>query len=116
VCLFLGLIFRVRICHSGVPQESVISPHLFNFYVSDFLGENPLSSYADDFHLYESSPDLDTLGQKLTERLKKVSEWAAKKFLTIEPSKSHATLFTPCTREVNKHLEVYIDSTLIPLN
>jgi hypothetical protein len=35
--------------------------------------------------------------------------------LKVEPSKSHVTLFTPWTKEVNKHLKVYLDGVLLPL-
>jgi hypothetical protein len=72
----------------------------------------PLSSYAEDFYLYESAPDLDAL----TEQLRSVSACSVRKKLKIEPSKSHMTLFTPWTKEINKHPAVFIDGTLIALN
>jgi hypothetical protein len=84
--------------------------------VNNFTGHDQLSSYADDFHLYESDPNLDSSGQKLTDRLKLVFERASKKKLKIKPSKSHVTLFTSWTKEVNKHPPVFIDGTLIDLN
>jgi hypothetical protein len=67
-------------------------------------------SYADDFNLSESLPDIDSLGRNLTEHLKLVSEWAE-----IAPSKSTVTLFTPDKHQSNFHPQVYIGNTLLPL-
>jgi hypothetical protein len=36
VCISQGVVSKPRRCHSGVPQGSVISPQLFNFFVHDF--------------------------------------------------------------------------------
>jgi hypothetical protein len=83
--------------------------------VNDFPGHSQLSSYADNFHLFASSPDLETLGRELTDQLKLVSEWASEKRLKIEPSKSHVTLFMLWTKEANKHPAVYLDGTLLAL-
>jgi hypothetical protein len=48
-----------RIIHSGVPQGSVLSPSLFNIFVSDFPQLASLTdSFADDFYIGESSSDL----------------------------------------------------------
>jgi hypothetical protein len=66
VCLFQGATSCALRCHSGVLQGSVISPHLFNFFVHDFPDcAEILESYADDFYLLESSPDITRLGAKL---------------------------------------------------
>jgi retron-type reverse transcriptase len=59
VCIWQGIVSKPHKCHSGVPQGSVISPQLFNFFVHDFPGHaQVVESYADDFALLESSPDL----------------------------------------------------------
>jgi hypothetical protein len=116
VCLFQRATSKVFKCHAGVPQGSVLSPHLFNFFCHDFPDHTKVNgSYADDFHLSESSPDPSVLGEVLTGYLKHVSEWAEKNHLGIEPAKSHVTFFTPDTKETNFHLDVRINGTLIPL-
>jgi hypothetical protein len=100
-----------------VPQGSVLSTHLFNYFVHNFLDAAALNlSYGDDFSLSESSNDLDLLGRKLSDSLKLVSEWANKNELIIAPKKSHVTLFTPWNREINKCPDVYYKGVLILVN
>jgi hypothetical protein len=101
---------------SGVPQGSVLSPALFNFFVSDCpdLGYL-LSSYADDFSAVKSDADLDTLSAKLQSSLTPITELARRKKLNIAPSKSQVTLFTPWTRQCNARPDVTIDSVAVPL-
>jgi ribonuclease P/MRP protein subunit RPP40 len=76
-CLFRFSVSSSLIIHSGVPQGSVISPALFNFFTSDFPLTSP--SFADDFNLVKSSPDLQTLTSKLNSDLKLVKAWADSK-------------------------------------
>jgi retron-type reverse transcriptase len=96
VCLFQGATSTVFKCHSGVPQGSVISLHLFNFFVHDFPSPAEVNeSYADDFHLARSSPDADSIGPELTEDLKQVTKWSEENKLGIAPAKSTVTLFSP---------------------
>jgi hypothetical protein len=79
-----------------------LSPHLFSFFVSDFPSPADVNeNYADDFYLTESVSDINTLDPILTSHLKLVSEWAAKNKLSVAPSKSTVTVFTPWNREVN---------------
>jgi hypothetical protein len=117
ICIWQGVVSKPQRCHSGVPQGSVISPQLFNFFVHDFPGHAQLvESHADDFALQESFFDLDELGKKLTSHLEHVVKWAEDNKLSIEPSKCHVTLFTPNTREVNSCPPVFIKGVAIPLN
>jgi hypothetical protein len=117
VCLFQGAKSRHFKCHSDVPQGSVLSPHLFNFFVRDFPAISELNlRYADDFQLSESSPDLEVLGRKLTEHMTTISEWADKNKLTLSLEKSFVTLFTSSNREMNKCPQVFIKGVPIPVS
>jgi hypothetical protein len=80
------------ILHSGVPQGSVLSPALFNFFVSDCPAlADILTSYADDFSVLESDADLEALDRKLQEALAPITDWASRKKLTIAPAMSQVT-------------------------
>jgi hypothetical protein len=116
VCLFQGAVSKVLKCHEGLPQGSVLSPHIFNFFVSDFpaLAEEN-GSFADNFHLTESSPNIETLNTNLTEDLKEVDQLSEKNKFAISPEKSSVTLFTPWNREINHDLEVFLGDALIPV-
>jgi hypothetical protein len=96
VCIFQGAVSVKLKCHDGALQGSVLSSHLFNFFVSDFPALATVNqSYADDFDLVRSSPNKDTLGPSLTEDLKQVSQWSKKNKLSISAAKSTVTFFTP---------------------
>jgi hypothetical protein len=102
VCLFQGAV-SLKFKYSGVPQGLVLSPQLFNYFVSDCPNLAQVnSSYASNLYLLESSPDVSELGPKLTEYLTSIAAWAEKNKLTIAPSKSYVILFTPWTKEVNR--------------
>jgi hypothetical protein len=73
-------------------------------------------SYADDFNLNESSPDLDTLGIRLTEHLVHVSKWAKENKLVIASAKSLVMHFTPWTEESNSVPAGFYKGTKLPLN
>jgi hypothetical protein len=110
VCLSQGAVSHQHTCHSGVPQRSVILSHLINFFVSDFSSHAQVNeSYADDFSLSESSSDVDALGPFLTSHLSVISKWAKDNKLEFSAAKSHVTLFTPHTKEVNRDTVVTID-------
>jgi hypothetical protein len=65
-CIYGSAKSKSMILRSGVPQGSVLSLSLFNFFVSDCPTlADILTSYADDFTALESDPDLATLGRKL---------------------------------------------------
>ena len=66
------------------------------------------------YHL-ETSPDLRTLEERLSEDLRQISQWADLKKLKIAPAKSQVTLFTPDTHQSRYHPQVHINDTLVPL-
>jgi hypothetical protein len=100
-----------------VPQGSVLSPHFFNFFLSDFPAPAQLNlSYANDIQLAESSPDVKTLGPVLTNHLSEISQWSKDKKLGIAPEKSYVTVFTPFNREASFDPNITIDNVPVPVN
>ena len=102
---------------AGVPQGSVISPALFNFFISDCpVPAEEMSSYADDITIWSTSPHLETAESQLNIHLNRLSFWTNQKRLTIAPHKSSVTLFTPDTHQSTYHPKVFINGSQVPLD
>jgi ribonuclease P/MRP protein subunit RPP40 len=115
-CIYQSAKSPLMLIHSGVPQGGVLSLPLYNHFTSNFSEEADLTeSYADDFEVAESDPDIVTLSTALTDDLVHVSKWAAAKNLKIAPTKSSVTLFTPDRHQSHAHPQVYLDEELILL-
>jgi hypothetical protein len=85
-CLYHSSKSPPLIIHSGVPQGSVLSPTLFNLFVSDFPNLASLTeSFADDFTVGESSSSLPIITAALCETLSLIESWADSKDLSIAP-------------------------------
>ena len=94
-CQFQSAHSRFRGARVGVPQGSVISPVLFNFFVSDHPNTADLhTSYADDFTAAAASPSVPETAGRLTDHAADVTVWAEERGLTISLAKSHVSLFT----------------------
>jgi hypothetical protein len=116
---FRDSLSSARIIHTGVPQGSVISPALFNAYISEFPEPPPgvkVVSYADDINIYATDPKYKIAAAKLNNYLAAVADFLDERLLSISTSKSSVTLFTPDTKEANDHPEVSIRGDLLPLN
>ena len=79
---------------AGVPQGSVISPCLFNFFVSDYPQTADLhSSYTDDFTAVVSDHNIHAASQRMSDHAADALQWAADQGLQVSVNKSNCTLF-----------------------
>jgi hypothetical protein len=96
---------------------AVFSPHLLNFFVHDFPADTQLNlSYAENFHLSESLPDIVSLGRKLTEHLNTILLWCKDNKMSFASEKSYVTLLSPNSREMNCDLGVFLGDQPIPVD
>ena len=102
---------------AGVPQGGVLSPILFNAYMSG-LPTPPdgikLTSYADDCASYASGPTIPPIFQKLNSYLTTLHEWLEEHDLELSPGKSTATVFTTFSQEVSISLPIKIGQHTVP--
>ncbi|KAF2346383.1 Reverse transcriptase domain [Trinorchestia longiramus] len=91
-----------------VPQGSVISPALFNPFVSNYPPTAPLiTSYADDFTALATTIRIFDAPAILSDHSSDdVITWAQQKGLTVSIAKSQSSLFTPDTHQyrTNRHV------------
>ena len=117
--LFRNTLSQSRLIHAGVPQGSVISPALFNAYVSN-IPDTPSNihviSYADDFTVFASDPKIDRMVPPLNQYLDELSSFFTRRSLTLSATKSTVTLFTPHKQEANIHPPIRINNADLPLD
>lgn len=87
-----------RHAYKGLPQGSVLSPILFNLYLSgieDILGPNfKLLQYADDIVFYLQGTDVIDIAQNISCALGRVGTWLHNLGLSISPPKTKMILFS----------------------
>ena len=75
----------------GIPQESLLGPRLFSFYVNDFpdqIKEGEIDMYAHDTTLFYTGPSVDVVCEALNRILGDVHNWCRNNKLTIHTGKS----------------------------
>ena len=108
---------RCRQMRQGVPQGGVLSPTLFNLYVSSLPEPPPginVTSYADDTSVYCSGPKILPLCKALNGYLKTLHRYLSDRNLGISPGKSSATVFSTCTQDMSVKLPIEIDGKQVP--
>ena len=108
---------KYRKVKQGVPQGGVLSPLLFNLYMSKMPkppGNIKLVSYADDSNALNSGPKIEPICQEINIYLDILDDWFISRNLFISPAKSTATLFTTAPGEVSVQLDIKIKDTIVP--
>ena len=116
-CLYWALIWlrKNKLCWSIYTY--VISPALFNHFVSDYpIPELDMTSYADDFTLLASTPSIVEAESRANQLCSSPVRWADDKQLAIAFQKSIVTLYTSDTHQSRLHPQVRIGDAVTPLN
>ena len=114
---FRGSRSKFRQMNQGVPQGGVLSPVLFNLYMSKMPlppSNIKLVTYADDSNILGSGTKIDPICSDINAYLNTLDEWFKSRNLFISPSKSTATVFTTATNEVNEELPIQIGDEPVP--
>ena len=106
-----------RKVRAGIPQGGVLSPILFNAYMSG-LPTPPdgikLTSYADDCTSYASGPSIPPICEKLNSYLTTLHKWLEEHDPEFSPGKSTATVFTTFSQEMSMSLPIKIGQHTVP--
>ena len=114
---FRGSKSKFRKMRQGVPQGGVLSPLLFNLYMSKMPqppGDIQLVTYADDTTVQKSGPKHEPICQDINLYLNILDNWFKERNLFISPSKSSATIFTTFSNEANFDLPIFINGQKVP--
>ena len=98
---------KLRKLKAGVPQGGVLSPILFNLYLSSIPKPTNgvyLISYADDCTVFASGTDIASICAKINAYLESLHEWLTYRKLELSASKSTVTLFTTFSGDYKNEL------------
>ena len=86
---------------TGVPQSSILGPHLFNVYIKNIfllVESSNVCNYVDDNILSAFGKTFDEVTRKLQNDFLILDEWFFNNFLVLNSDKCHfMTLGTPNT-------------------
>ncbi len=114
---FRGAKSGFRKMKQGVPQGGVLSPTLFNLYMSKMPAppkDIKLVTYADDSNVLKSGQTIEKICPDLNAYLGQLDLWFKSRNLFISPSKSSATIFTTFNQELTEELPIFINGEQVP--
>ncbi|XP_025266733.1 uncharacterized protein LOC105255877 [Camponotus floridanus] len=108
--VYNGEVSDTRYTYKGVPQGSILSPILFNIYVSKLhkhIGkECELIQFADDIVIFVSSRHIDKTLVALESSANQASKYLSSRGLNVSPAKTSLIVFikkrvNPCSFSIN---------------
>ncbi len=107
----------IRHINAAVPQGSVLGPLLFLIYINDVtLGiDSDIFLFADDTSIFKSGKNNESLASVINSDLNKISLWAKRWKININPSKTVAMLFSKKVNP-NKNFTIKLNQDIIGLS
>ena len=108
-----------KLVHCGVLQGSVLSPTFFNFYVHDAPtppNKVRLTSYADDFHPFFQSTDVEAASRSLNDYLLQVLIFQFQEVIFRVLLKISYPFFIVQKKDFNKTPSVLLNNEPLPPN
>ena len=117
--VFQDIKSKSRTIRQGVPQGGVLSPLLFNIYLSSLplppeSSNIEIFSYADDCSIVNRGTDIKTACEELNPYLDKVATWFSDRCLQISAPKSSATVFSTWSNDCSTILPISIQGKPVP--
>jgi ribonuclease HI len=117
---FNGEQCRMRSLSQGVPQGSVLAPHLFVFFINGITDQVPedveMALYADDVAIWSSDRNKEVATARIQDALNSISDWCSKKKMLINAEKSEVAIFSTSSGDASWRPDLWLNGQRMPFN